>query len=76
MYCIEILKRKNSRKYTPIKELKEIDDVVNYMKENKLKFAGTPYVFTHIELSDKSIVTQNYNGVVCSPEELRKVLTS
>ena len=75
MYYIETLKRKNSRKYTPIKALGDtLDSVIDYMKQNNIQYAGTPYIFTHINLSDGSIVTQKYNGIICSPESLRKAL--
>lgn len=72
MYYIEKKKRANSKKFTPVKELPEIPDVINYMAENKLVATGTPYMFTHINLSDGSIVSQRFNGIMCSPEKLRE----
>ena len=74
MYNIEILKRKNSRTYSPVKQLATEKEVVAYMKENKLVHAGTPYLFTHIKLSDGSIITQNYNGIMCSPIKLNNLI--
>ena len=77
MYYLEKLKRKNSRRYTPVKELGEDEkSVVKYMEDNDLQFAGSPYIFTHIKLSDGSIITQKFNGITCSPEKLRELLTT
>ncbi len=75
MYSIEVKKRKNSRKYTPIKEFETEKEVINYMKENKITFAGTPYIFTHIMLSDDSIIKLNCMGMISSPSKLRDMLT-
>jgi len=75
MYHIATLKRKNSRKYSNIKDLPEIEDVKKYLKENNLFYAGTPYIFTHINLSNGDIITQDYSGIICSPEKLRIELT-
>lgn len=71
MFKIQTLKRKNSRKYTPIKDIETIDGVVEYMKEKDLSYAGSPYFFTHVKLSDGSIVTENVQGFTCSPQKLR-----
>lgn len=78
MYNIEVKKRKNSRKYTPVKQLATDDEVIAYLKENGLEYAGTPYIFTHINLSDGSIITQkdDHFGLICSPERLRDKLTA
>lgn len=73
MYNISVLKRKNSKKYTKVVELPEIEDVMFYMANNNLKVASVPYMFTYIELSDGSIITQEYNGILCSPTKLRDV---
>ena len=74
MYSIEIKKRKNSRKYTPIKEFETEKEVINYMKENKITFAGTPYIFTYILLSNDSVIKLKCNNIICSPIKLRDML--
>ena len=74
MYLVKILKGKNSRKYTTIEKLAEIKDVKDYMKKKNLSYTGSPYFFTHVNLSDKSIVSQDINGICCSPEKLRDEL--
>ena len=76
MYFIEKLKRKNSRKFSPVLSLPTIDDVIIYIKNNNLAYAGSPYFFTHCKLSDGSIVTQkdDHFGITCSPEKLRERL--
>ena len=76
MYTIDKKKRVNSRKYTPVKEFETEKEVINYMKENKITFAETPYFFTHILLSDDSIIRQfcgKFN-LICSPIKLRDML--
>lgn len=75
MYYLEILPRKNSRKYSIKQSLGDtLDSVIDYMKQNSLTYAGSPYFFTHIKLSDGSIVTQKYNGITCSPQSLKTAL--
>ena len=74
MYTIEVKKRANSRKYTPILQYENIDEVVRYVKEKKLSFTS-PYFFTHIALSDGSIIRQQVMGLTCSPEKLRDKLS-
>lgn len=75
MYYLETKKRKNSIKYSIAKELGDtLEGVIDYMKQNGLAYAGSPYFFTHIKLSDGSIVTQKYNGIMTSPESLRKAI--
>lgn len=80
MYHIEVLKRKNSRKYTPVLDLPTEREVIEYMKEKQVTYAGTPYVFTHIKLSDGSIITQDVKfgdkEIMCSPTKLRDRLTA
>jgi ribosomal protein L14E/L6E/L27E len=78
MYKIEIKKRINSKKYTPIKEFKTDEEVINYMKEKNLRIDHIPYIFTHIALNNGSIITQtddNY-GLICSPQTLAGKLQS
>lgn len=72
MYYIETKKRVNSKKYSKVKELPEISDVINYMAEKKIVATGTPYFFTHINLSDGSIVSQEYMGLLTSPMKLKE----
>ena len=71
-YYHEVKKRKNSRKYTPIKSFETEEEVLNYLKENNLTFKGSPFIFTYIILSDDSRITQKIRGLVCSPETLKK----
>lgn len=53
-------------------QMKQYLDRVNY------RATGTPYVFTHIVGEDlfgcKSIITQDYNGIMCSPLKLAELL--
>lgn len=75
MYFIEKKARKNSKKYTKTNALSNESDVLEYMEVNDLSYIKeTPYIFTHIELSDGSIITQNYQGLICSPTKLLEVL--
>jgi len=74
MYTIEKKKRINSRKFTPILELEDEGAVINYLKENNLVAVGTPYVFTHIELSNGMIIKQSFRGLICSPVKLAEML--
>jgi len=71
-YYHEILKKKNSKRHTPVKMFETEQDVLNYCKDNGLKYAGTPYIFTHIILHDGSMISQKCNGIMCSPETLKK----
>ena len=73
MFTIEIKKRANSRKYTPVMQFMNEDEVVRYVKEKKLSFTS-PYFFTHLELSDGSIIRQQIMGLTCSPLKLREKL--
>lgn len=52
-----------------------IDEVVRYVKDNNLT-ATSPYIFTHLELSDGTIITQEVCGLTCSPIKLRDLLTN
>jgi len=77
MYYIEKKKKVNSRKYSPFLQFLNIDEVVRYVKENKLSFSF-PYFFTHIALSDGTIIRQEVDmgswKTTTSPETLRKLL--
>ena len=76
MYYIEKLKRVNSKSYSPTGiELPEIIDVQKYLEANGITpLHETPYIFTHIKLSDGSIVVQKYNGLTCSPTKLKEAI--
>lgn len=76
MYHIEVKKRKNSRKYTKVLDLDGEAAVLEYLKKKGLTATGTPYIFTHIDVSDGSIITQtdDHFGLICSPQKLRKML--
>ena len=79
MYKIEILKRKNSRKYSYLKDIGEtIAEVLKYLKDNNIQAdtVNTPYIFTHIKLSDNSIIVQTVNNFSCSPTKLLEALKS
>lgn len=73
MYKIEVRKRKNSKKFSPILQFCNIDEVVRYVKEKGLT-ASSPYYFSHLDLSDGSIITQEVMGLMCSPTKLRDLL--
>lgn len=76
MYNIEIKKRVNSRKYSAIQSFKSENEVIDYVKRNELRVSYIPYFFTHIGLSNGSIITQhddNY-GLMCSPQKLSGML--
>ena len=79
MYHIQVKPRKNSKKYSKtIANLKDESAVINYMRENDLHYAGTPYFFSHIRLSDGSIITQTAvvgaSELVCSPTKLNDMI--
>ena len=79
MYYIQKKARVNSRRYgKTVAQLPEIADVISYLKENNIQFAGTPYIFTHINLSDGSIITQDVlvggNKLITSPQKLADAL--
>ena len=68
-------KRANSRFFEKkIKELKAIQDVKDYLERNNIVATSTPYIFTHINLSNGQIITQNCGGFVCSPDKLAREL--
>lgn len=69
-------KRKNSKRYeVKIAMLPEIENVKNYLNANHLTaISPTPYFFTHIELSNGDIITQDFNSIICSPMKLKKAL--
>ena len=74
MYYIKDL---NKKRYVVRKmfENDKVDELLAYLKDNGITFKGTPYIFTHIEMSDGSIISQDYQGIITSPEKLRKLLT-
>lgn len=75
MYKILTKKTKRSRSYERIiAQFMNIDEVIRYCKENNIKYAGTPYIFSHIKLSDGTIVTQEVMGMTCSPTTLHKAM--
>ena len=73
-YYHEVKKRKNSKKYTPVKSFETEEEVLNYLKQNNLSFKASPYIFTYIILSDDSIIKQRISGLICSPDKLRKMM--
>lgn len=50
-----------------------IDEVVEHVRSNNL-IATAPYFFSHLELSDGSIIRQEVMGLTCSPMKLRDLL--
>lgn len=74
MYKILSKKISRSRGYEKIiAQYQNIDEVVHYVKEKALG-VSSPYIFTHLNLSDGTIITQEIMGMMCSPEALRKIL--
>ena len=75
MYYIQALPRSNSKKYSKtLCELPEIADVKEYLTEHCLTVTERPYFFTHLKLSDNSIITQKFSGLTCSPTKLADAL--
>lgn len=75
MYKIMTKKRANSRRHEKtLFQNENIDEVISYCKVQGIKYAGTPYIFSHIKLSDGSIVVQEVRGLTCSPIELKKAM--
>ncbi len=80
MFIVEKIMRKNGRTFSPVAKLNHIEDVIFYMEANKLEYAGTPYIFTHINLSDGSRIRQTVDvgghEMITSPSRLRDALES
>ncbi len=78
MFTIEKITRKNGRTFKPVVKLERIEDVIMYMESNGLEYAGTPYIFTHINLNDGSRIRQTVDiggsEVITSPAKLRDIL--
>ena len=81
MYHIQARARKNSTKFSKtIVNCPEIEHVLDYLKEYKLEVLERPYIFTHLRLSDGTIITQTTEigkdkaSVLVSPEKLAKTL--
>jgi len=75
MYTIKALPRKNSRRYTKIIATFTDDySILEYLKTNNIKAIGTPYFFAHIDLDNGQIITQDFNGIICSPTRLAELL--
>lgn len=72
MYHIE---KKVGKVWKRVMDLKYEEDVVMFLeKKTGLRYAGSPYIFTCINLSDGSRLTQDNNGIVCSPFKMRDIL--
>jgi hypothetical protein len=74
MFHLQYKKRKNSRHYSDKDVFQDKESVIKYLADNGIKFSHTPYVFTHICLDNGEIITQEYNGIICSPIELAEAL--
>jgi hypothetical protein len=71
MYNIKSKKRSNSKKFDLIIFTAETDDeIIGYLKRNNLRVDHIPYIFTHIVLSNGQIITQDFRGIICSPQRL------
>lgn len=63
-------------------DVKTFEGTAEEMKEHlqaiKYQATGKPYIFTHIEGRDlfgcRSIITQDVNGIICSPVKLAELL--
>jgi len=75
MYNLETKKRFNSKNYSVVRSFNSEAEVIEYVKGNDLKFS-IPYFFTHIQLSNGSIITQRDDnfGIICSPQKLTGML--
>lgn len=74
MYKILGKKTKRSKYLEKILfQFNNIDEVVSYVRGNKLT-ATKPYVFTRIDLSDGTVITQEVMGMTCSPTSLAELL--
>jgi len=77
MYAIQTKNRKNSRHYDKtIFTCETESQIKEYLNANNLIITGKPYIFTHLNLSDGSIITCSYNGIICSPQDLEKYLST
>ncbi len=81
MYQIRTRLRYNSKHYKKIvAEFETEQEVLDYLKANNLRYEGTPYVFTHINLSNNHIITQSVIAgsdkveLICSPVKLDNLL--
>lgn len=54
------------------------EEMAKLLNDMKYQATGKPYVFTHIEGRDlfgcRSIITQDVNGLICSPVKLAELL--
>ena len=76
MFQIIGKKTKKSRSYNKVLlRYNNIDEVVKYVKEKNLTFSS-PYIFTHLLLSDNTIITEEFNGIICSPIKLKDKLSN
>lgn len=86
MYYIKAKARKNSKTYSKtLAKLATIDDTIAYLAKNSLSITDKPYIFTHLGLSDGTILTQGVDmgcglEVPCSPtkllEEVQRIIPS
>ncbi len=81
MYHIQAKARSNSKKYgKTIASFPLISDVKKYLDDNHVHATERPYFFTHIKLSDNTIVTQTVTigtdnaEITCSPTSLAEAL--
>ena len=81
MYYIKTRAKKNSKTFGKIIVSFETEqEVLNYLEVKGVYFESTPYIFTHINLTDGTIITQTMKvgqdntEIICSPETLSKSL--
>ena len=55
MYYIEKIMRKNGKTYKPVCELNDIADVILYMEQNNLQYAGTPYILSFADIQPAAL---------------------
>ena len=75
MYKIHTKKTARSRKYEKVIAQFEIEkEVIAYIANNNITPQPNPYLFTHISLSDGSIIKLEVGGFVVSPVSLANKL--
>lgn len=59
-----------------LREFETEEQVIEYLKKNKITVTGKPYVFTCINLSDRTMIKYRYRGMLCSPEKIMEMITN
>lgn len=75
MFQIKSKKTSRSKRHEKIDaQFMNIDDVVDYLSDNKISITEKPYIFTHLNTSDGRIIIQEVCGLICSPVKLAEKL--